>query len=356
MPIRLRLTLTYVGLLTAALGVVLGVSWWLLAGHLRRTVPDDVADAALAALAGQYGLAVAGAALGVLGVGWLVAGHALAPLRTIAATARRITDERLDARVRLEGPEDELHDLAGAFDAMLDRVAASVDAQRRFVANASHELRTPLTAIRAEAEVALDDPDASVEELRAMARSVVAATERTEHLLSGLLALAGAGAGRDQPVRLDDAVRRACARVPGVRVRCEDAVVRGDPALLERVVATLVDNAVRHGRGPVEVALRRDGAWAELRVANGGERIADEDLARIVEPFERLGRSRAAGTGLGLSIVRAVAEAHGGSLALRAPDRGGLDARVRLRLAAEPTAPRRVPEAAARRVPAVTGR
>ena len=334
LPIRLRLTLTYVALLAGALTAVLAVSWLLLAEHLRRTVPAEAAQDALAALAGQYALAVGGVALAAVGAGWLVAGRALSPLRQIAATARRITDERLDARVRLEGPRDELHELAGAFDAMLDRVAGSVESQRRFVANASHELRTPLTVIRAEAEVALDDPGASVEDLRAMARCVVDATERTEHLLAGLLALAASTGGvrRDVAVAFDEVVRRA-ASASRVRVRrCDAADVRGDPALLERLVANLLENGVRHGRpgGDVLCELRRDGDAAELRVRNDGEPIAPEALGRLTEPFERLGRSRSAGTGLGLSIVRAVAEAHGGSLVLAAPPEGGLDVRVRL--------------------------
>ena len=330
MPIRLRLTLTYVALLAAALSVVLAVSWWLLSEHLHSTVPDQYADRALTALAGQYGLAVGGVVLLALGLGWFAAGRALAPLRHIAATARRITDERLDARVNLEGPEDELSDLASAFDEMLDRVAASVESQRRFVANASHELRTPLTAIRAEAEVALEDPDPTMEDMRAMARSVVASTERTERLLEGLLALAAAGKGvrRDVDVRLDHAV--TAARRDGVVSACEPAVVRGDPALLERLVLNLVDNGLRHGRGGVAVDLRRDGREVELRVRNGGEHIAAPDLARLTQPFERLHRSRSDGTGLGLSIVRTVAEAHGGRLQLAAPAEGGLEAVVRL--------------------------
>ncbi len=215
LSIRLRLTLFYVGLLVAGATLLLALSWWLLAGHLERTLPPEYADRALGELGLQYALAVAGTALVALGVGWLAAGRALAPIRTIVATLRRISDDRLDARVRPSGPHDELHELAVAFDSMLDRVEGSVEAQRRFVANASHELRTPLTIMRTEAEVALDDPDASVEELREVARAVVETTDRTEQLLERLLILAVSteGARRDDPVDLAAVARRAAATV-----------------------------------------------------------------------------------------------------------------------------------------------
>ena len=215
--IRLRLTLFYVGLLVGGTSLLLVLSWWLLGNHLERTLPPEYASRVLEQLGLQYAIAIAGTALVALGVGWLAAGRALAPIRTIVATLRRISEDRLDARVRPSGPPDELHDLAVAFDSMLDRVEGSVEAQRRFVANASHELRTPLTIMRTEAEVALDDPDASAEELREVARAVVETTDRTELLLDRLLLLAVSteGARRDDPVDLAAVARRAAATVAG---------------------------------------------------------------------------------------------------------------------------------------------
>ncbi len=348
---RRRLTLATAGVLAGGTAAVLALSWWLIARHLDRTVPAVYADGILAQLGTQYALAVAGATLVGLGLAWAIAGHALAPVRAIAGTARRITDERLDARVGLApGPRagSELHELAGAFDAMLDRVQGSVDAQRRFVANASHELRTPLTVIRTEAEVALDDPEATPEELREALHGAVETTERTEALLDGLLVLAAStrGTRRDDPADLAAVARRAArplrgeaaaARVdlrldlPGRPVR-----VRGDEALLERLVGNLVENAVRHGaRGaPATVRVAAEGGDALVRVENAGRPIAPADLARLTEPFERLDRRHGGGSGLGLSIVRAVAEAHGGTLDLASPRAGGLRAEVRLPLAA----------------------
>ncbi len=343
--IRLRLTLLTAALLAGGTALLLGASWWLVGRHLERTLPADVAAEVVARLGTQYALAVLGAGLVAVGLSWAVAGHALAPIRAIAATARRISEERLDARVRLPGgADDELHDLAGAFDAMLDRVQGAVDAQRRFVANASHELRTPLTVIRTEAEVALDDPDATREELREALRGAVETTERTEGLLDGLLVLAAStqGARRDEPVDVGAVARRAAGALRGeasaarVDVRLDlpgrPVRVRGDEALLERLVGNLVENAVRHGaRGaPATVLVAAEGGDAVVRVENGGRPIAPPDLARLTQPFERLDRRHGGGSGLGLSIVRAVAEAHGGRLELSSPGAGGLRAEVRL--------------------------
>jgi hypothetical protein len=341
-PIRLRLTLVYVGLLVAATTIILALSWWLLSRHLERTLPDVYAHDVLRQLATQYGLAVAGSALLALGVGWLAAGRVLAPLRAIATTARRVSEDRLDARVRLDGPDDEVRELATAFDAMLDRLSGAVDAQRRFVANASHELRTPLTVMRTEAEEALDDPSATPARLREVATTVVEATDRTERLLDGLLVLAATtrGVRRDDPVDLAGVARRAVhateleASVAGVRLRAalSPVPVSGDEALLERLAGNLLENAVRHGTpgGDVRLVVHRRDGEAVLAVENGGDRIDPAALARLTQPFERLGRSRARGTGLGLSIVAAVAEAHGGTLRLDARPAGGLEAEVRL--------------------------
>jgi signal transduction histidine kinase len=341
-PIRLRLALVYVGLLVAATTLILGVSWWLLARHLNRTLPSVYANDVLGQLATQYALAVAGSALLALGLGWLAAGRILAPLRAIATTARQVSQDRLDARVRLDGPDDEVREVAMAFDAMLDRVAVAVDAQRRFVANASHELRTALTVLRTEAEEALDDPWVTPARLREVATTVVETTDRTERLLDGLLVLAATtrGARRDAPVDLADVARRAVhateleAGAAGVRLRAslEPVDVTGDAALLERLAGNLLENAVRHGSpgGDVRLVVHRRDGDAVLAVKNGGDRIDPAAIARLTAPFERLHRSRARGTGLGLSIVAAVAEAHGGTLRLDAQPAGGLEVEVSL--------------------------
>lgn len=356
--VRLRLTAVYAVLLVCTTVVLLGVSFWLMRNHLHRTLPDAEARDISARLLAQYAIAVAGIALLAVAVGWAVAGRVLAPLRRMTATARRVSEERLDERIALEGPRDELRELAATLDAMLDRLQATVDDQKRFVANASHELRSPLTVIRTEADVTLADPDADVAQLRRMGEVVLEATDRTEALLDGLLVLARSQhpVRRDRVVDLAALVRRAAGQVAAeasardvqLRVHAEPALVRGDEPLLERLVANLAENAVRHNHAAGVAELRTgtgDGAAgsppvAVVRVLNTGAPIPPEALARLAQPFERLDRAvRTPGSGLGLSIVRAVAEAHGGRLELRARPEGGLDAEARLPAAAGEGAP-----------------
>jgi len=289
--VRLRLTLFYAGLLAFASGLVLLASYLLVRNHLNNTLDAETAHHAVASLGSQYAIAIVAVILLAAGGGWLVSGEVLAPL------------------------------------------ARAIAAQRRFVANASHELRTPMTAIRAGAEVALDDPDATVDELRQVLRETVAATEETDRLMTALLALASAtdGTRADEPVELSKIVSGVLP--PGARIdaRIAPTTVRGDAALLQRAAANLVDNAMRHGRtgARVEVTLR-DGA---LTVANAGPKITAADLERMTQPFERLGRGTGVGGpghGLGLSIVKAIAESHGGRLKLDAPAEGGLVAQLAL--------------------------
>jgi signal transduction histidine kinase len=146
--------------------------------------------AALSQLLTQSGIALGLMALVSVGLGWLVAGRVLRPLQAITATARRLEGSNLHERINLEGPEDELKELADTFDQMLARLDTAFETQRRFVANASHELRTPLAIARTEVDVALADPDATPAELRAMAGRVREASQRSERLIEGLLMLA----------------------------------------------------------------------------------------------------------------------------------------------------------------------
>ncbi len=368
--VRARLALLYVALVAASTGVLLALSWWLIARHLDRTLPDALAANVRGEVAYQYLLAFLGVLLVSVAVGWLVAGRLLAPLARMTGVARRVSERRLDERIPVSGQDDELQELAETLNDMLDRLSGSFESQRRFVANASHELRSPLTVIRTEAEVALANPASDPDELREMARSVVEASRRTEALLASLLILAGSqrGLARRRRADLAAAARAALdlhdgeARSEGVRLRpaLEPAVVEGDPALLERLAANLVENAVRYNRpgGRVEVTTTCAGGLAELSVANTGPPVSAEDAARLAEPFERLGRAAdGRGAGLGLSIVKAVGEAHGGTLAIEPLPEGGLRVSVRLpaaaaapgaRADASPTGSRALPAAEAR--------
>ena len=276
---------------------------------------------------------------------WVLIGRTLRPLSTLTRTARALSESSLDQRIRLTGPRDEVADLADTFDDMLGRLQAAFDAERRFVANASHELRTPLAVIRTEVEVTMADPAADAAELRRMGEIVLEATERANRLLTSLLLLArtqARGVSVQQHVDLADLIDPALRAVDAERaerqlsvtVDAESAPVYGDPALLERLVGNLVENAVRHNvqGGWIEIRTETVGGSGVLEVASAGPVIDAATLAELFEPFRQGQRARTGhrGTGLGLSIVRAVVAAHGGTVDAAAIPGGGLRVTVRL--------------------------
>ncbi len=337
MTLRLRLTALYTLLFGACGALLLLISSWIVHRQVHRTLPPGFDDPALARMDSQFFLALAGTLLIAAALGYIVAGRALAPVRRVTDLAQRVTQERLGERIAMRGPEDELRELADTVDGMLDRLAEAFEGQRRFVANASHELRTPMTVIRAEVEVTLADPDATNADLRHMGEAVLEASERTEALLESLMVLARSQQAlpRREPVDLAEAARSAAhltaadaaARGVDVRLDLESAPLTGDPALLDRLVANLVENAVRHNvmGGSVQVKTRP----GLVEVENTGQPIRPEDVRRLAEPFERLHRDTTGpGAGLGLSIVRAVADAHGARLSLQPRAGGGLVAGV----------------------------
>ncbi len=273
--------------------------------------------------------------------GWLLAGRALGPLRHITATARRVSGENLGERIDLVGPADELKELADTFDGMLARLDNAFQSQRHFVSNASHELRTPLAIMRTELDVAMADPTASADELRQMGEAIRETVDRCERLLESLLMLARseAATGCEESVDLAslsaDCITdlRARARDMNIQVRddLEPAWTHGDPALLERMIANLVDNGIRYNErgGFLAVSTRRRDGRVSLTVSNRGRRIDPADAETLTEPFRRLDRGNG-GFGLGLSIVRSVAKAHHGTTTITAPENGGLVVRVEL--------------------------
>jgi signal transduction histidine kinase len=274
-------------------------------------------------------------------LGWIVAGRVLRPLGQMAVTVRRITADRLDRRLAATGPDDEIKELADTFDALLDRLEAAFTAQRNFVANASHELRTPLTLQRAMAEVALADPEADAESLRAVLERLLAAGKHQERLIEALLTLARSRQGlqRRHPLDLAAITREALDQreEPGVRVKASlgPAPASGDRALIERLVANLLDNAARYNvpGGWIEAGTGVEAGQAVLRVANSGPVIPPDRVATLLEPFQRLEGGRKAsgdGLGLGLSIVAAIVDAHQGTLDVHARPDGGLEVTVAL--------------------------
>jgi signal transduction histidine kinase len=281
--------------------------------------------------------------IGAAVLGWFAAGRLLAPLRSITATARTISAGNLDQRLALAGPEDEFKQLGDTLDDLFGRLEASFDAQRRFVANASHELRTPLTLERTLLQVALSDPNATEESLRATCEELLASQTEHEHLLESLLTLATSERGleRREPADLqllaDDTLRSFKAAIDRRELRVvadlEPAPIIGDPVLLARLIANLVDNAVDHNNdhGMLEIRTGSSGGTALLFVGNTGPSIPESETARLFEPFQRLNSRRADANGhhgLGLSIVQAIAVAHGASVVARPRQGGGLTVRV----------------------------
>lgn len=294
--------------------------------------------AALHKLFVDSAIALAMMAVLSLWLGWVIAGRALRPLRTITETARDISASNLHRRLALRGPDDELRQLGNTFDALLARLETSFDAQRQFVANASHELRTPLTLERTLLELALSDPNANVDSYRHTCEQLLAVGEQQERLIEALLTLSRSQRGLDsrQPVDLAAITATAAAAADhdnlALDTSIEPAHTMGNPRLVERLVANLVDNAIHHNvaGGTVSLETKTSDGRALLTVANSGPVVPPGELERIFQPFQRLdgARTNASGFGLGLSIVRAIADAHGATITTEAPAEGGLRVRV----------------------------
>ncbi|MEV4893934.1 ATP-binding protein [Nonomuraea sp. NPDC055795] len=270
-------------------------------------------------------------------LGWIVAGRILGRLRTIAATTRDISATNLHRRLALDGPADELKELGDTIDGLLSRLEDAFQSQRRFVGNASHELRTPLNRQRVLGQVALSDPEATVESLRAAHERILVAGAQQERLIEALLTLSRGQAGIEVLNPFDVAAltheildsRRAEAASRGLVIRSSiaPATAAGHRPLAERLVANLVDNALRHNTadGWVEVSTGSEAGRAVLTVANSGPVVAPDVVERLYQPFQRLGAARTGeGLGLGLSIVQAIALAHGAAVTTVARPQGGL--------------------------------
>ena len=289
------------------------------------------------------GIALAIVAVLALLAGWLVAGRMLRPIRTITRTARRISSASLHERLALDGPQDELKELGDTLDDLFDRLEASFEAQRQFAANASHELRTPLARQRALIQVALADPEASFSSLRAAHERVLASEQHLEQMIEALLTLTRGQAGLERRERLDLAALASQAllareaelagRDLDVRATLAAAPTAGDPRLIERLIANLIDNAIRHNTpgGDIEIATGTRDRHAFVSIANTGPAIPPEEIERLFQPFQRLGGARTRhtnGHGLGLSIVQAIATAHGAELTHARDPQGGLTIEV----------------------------
>ena len=367
--LRLRLTLLN-GILLVGAGAILVLLAWLLVGDAMHPV-DALQENSVVSLANgdtrnalqwQNGLVerasrevlvkglVALVAIGIIGIAgaYAVAGRALRPLHNVTQTARRLGEETLDQRIRYSGADDEVAELARTFDAMLDRLAGAFESQKRFVANASHELRTPLAVMRTEIDVTLSDDEADVAEYRRMARVVRNASERANGLVDALLVLARSEAQsgrrlvRKVPADLATSVYNALSAVRAeaerlkldVTTDLEPAPVVGDPSLLDRLAGNLIENAIRYNHLLGKLWLRTESVDGQSRliVGNTGYEVEPADVPGLFEPFRRGGweRTGSRGSGLGLSIVRAVCDAHGGTVSAIAQEGGGLEVTIAL--------------------------
>jgi signal transduction histidine kinase len=353
---RLRLTLMYSALFlilgTIVVALIFAVASTGGIGSVSRAVPvgpgappgiqlaqsqQHSADVARLLAVSFVALVIAGGGSTLLG--WFAAGRVLRPLSQMATAARTITASNLHQRLGITGPDDEFKQLGDTMDDLLTRLEASFAAQRRFVANAAHELRTPLTVERTLLQVALADPNASAATLRATCEELLSSGRDQERLLDSLLTLATSERGLEmrEPIDLTEIVARVLEGARGaaeeqqleVRTSPGRATVLGDSALIERLAANLVENAVGYNRqgGVIEADTGTKAGRAFLSVANTGPVVPAGDLARLFEPFQRLGRDRTAPGarhGLGLSIVRAIATAHDAEVEAEPQDGGGL--------------------------------
>lgn len=348
--VRLKLTLSYAGFLMVAGILLLSVVWV----FLLRYVPDGAIDTSGGFVPNRSDLIdafapAAGAVLLfllVLGLagGWFLAGRMLAPLTQIRDAARRVGSGSLSHRVELAGPQDEFRELADVFDTMLDRLEAHVAEQQRFAANASHELRTPLAISQTLLDVAMSDPERDDDVLITKLHTVNArAIELTEALL--LLSRADQRSFARDAVDLSLVVEEvvetllSLAEKRGVAIDVTGQTVwaAGSPALLERMVTNLVQNAIVHnllGGGTILIHTESAQSQTVLRIENSGAAVESALVPTLTEPFRR-GADRVhdtdhAGVGLGLAIVQSIVRAHDGELSISARPGGGLIVIVRL--------------------------
>jgi signal transduction histidine kinase len=340
--LREQLTALYAGLLVVVVAIVLVAAAFL---FRTATAPPGVETTNANGHYFEIGAAIVIVLAVLVGLWftWQLAGLYLRPLRMLNATARDISATNLKRRLGLQGPDDELTQLGSTLDDLFGRLEASFESQQRFVANASHELRTPLAGQRTLLQVALADPDATAESLRAACGEALALGERQARLVDGLLTLASSERGieRREPLDLAEIAERvlvsrqqeAARRGLELRASLDAAPTTGDPVLIESMIANLLDNAIQHNvpDGSVDLTTSRPRAASQLSVRNSGPIVPTAEVERLSQPFQRMGHDRTGsrdGHGLGLAIVHAIAKAHNADVTAHPQSQGGLDIEV----------------------------
>jgi heavy metal sensor kinase len=278
---------------------------------------------------------------------YVTVGAALRPVEAMRRRAAEVSDTGSGQRLPVPPAHDELHRLGETLNQMLDRLETALQRERSFVDDASHELRTPLAAHKAELELALRY-GATAEELRAAIASAIEEADRLSQLAESLLVIARSDKGRLhlklEPIEIAGLFATMRDRVSARAERdgrellfedVSDEAIEGDRMRIEQAVGNLVENALRHGAGPIRMRSVRAGGQIEIHVSDGGDGFPPDFLPHAFERFRRADTARATeGTGLGLAIVKAIAEAHGGTASARNADEGGAD--VWIALAAAP--------------------
>jgi signal transduction histidine kinase len=344
-PLRVQLTVLYAGLFILLVTAVLAVSGLL---HRQGSTNINGGSSSHNVVFGQHfdvGPLIVAVIAGIVAVGlaWWIAGRFLRPLRTMNAAAREISATNLHRRLGLDGPADELTELGRTLDSLFDRLEASFEAQRHFVANASHELRTPIAGLQTLLEVALADPDVDTETLRSACQKALALGQHQERLVNALLTLATSERGVEVWKPLDLAQitetaltgRRHAADNQNIHIQASlpAAPATGDPKLVELLVANLIDNALRHNTpgGNIDISTMSAPGRATLTITNTGPTIPTSKIDRLFQPFQRAGNERVdhtSGHGLGLAIVGAIAKAHHAKITAHPRSHGGLDIAV----------------------------
>jgi len=273
--------------------------------------------------------------------GYLLAGAALRPVESMRRRAEAISDDNPGDRLPVPRRDDEIARLGTTLNGMLDRLDAGLARERGFVADAGHELRTPLAVLKGELEIARGRARGDGELGTALA-SAEEEADRLAHLADDLLVIARSDRGRlplrgerlDVDAIFAGALKRARRRRPPLEIAGHaDPMLEidADPTRIGQALDNLVDNAVRHGRPPIELSARRAGGWVELHVVDRGDGFSTPYLPHAFKRFSRADAARGAGgSGLGLAIVQAIAGAHGGTAhAANRPD-GGADVWLRL--------------------------
>jgi two-component system sensor histidine kinase VanS len=345
LSVRLKLTLSYAGFLMLAGVLLLAAGWVFLTrvDHVGLILEPSYEQAVLREFAPTAAIVMAFLLVFGLVGGWLLAGRMLAPLARITDATRAAANGSLAHRIRLPGRKDEFRELADALDAMLARLEAHVSEQQRFAANASHELRTPLAITQTLLDVARNDRNGHTRELIDRLHAVnTRAIDLTEALL--LLSRADQRSFTREHVDLSLVAEEATEtllplaekRGATIETSGEASPTVGSHALLLQMTTNLVHNAIVHNlpdQGSVWVMTTVHSKSVVLTVENTGERLTQQSVSTLGEPFQRRSeriRADHVGVGLGLAIVKSITQAHDGTLTLSPRAAGGLCVTVQL--------------------------